>query len=75
MITRLVRTCAGAFFLPLACVITASAQGAPRYDLLVKNGTVLDGSGSPGFAADVGVTGNRIVRVSRSAIDAREAIF
>jgi N-acyl-D-amino-acid deacylase len=77
MIARLLRSHVGRMFLPLTCAVAvavaAGAQGTPRYDLLLKNGTVLDGSGSPGFAADVAVSGNRIARVSRSPIDAREA--
>ncbi|MCK5802396.1 MAG: amidohydrolase family protein, partial [Lentisphaeria bacterium] len=34
-----------------------------QFDLLITNGTVFDGSGSNGFAADVGVIGDRIVAV------------
>jgi dihydroorotase/N-acyl-D-amino-acid deacylase len=60
-------------FLLLACAVDAPAQTQPRYDLLLKNGTVLDGSGAPGVRADVAVTGDRIVRVSRTPIDSREA--
>jgi N-acyl-D-amino-acid deacylase len=32
-------------------------------DLVIRNGTVIDGSGRPGFAADVGISDDRIVAV------------
>jgi N-acyl-D-amino-acid deacylase len=35
------------------------------FDLLIRNGRVVDGSGLPWFAADVGVTGDRITAVGR----------
>jgi dihydroorotase/N-acyl-D-amino-acid deacylase len=36
---------------------------APEYDLLITNGTVIDGSGSPGRHADVGIKGDRIAKI------------
>lgn len=39
---------------------------APRYDVLVRGGSVLDGSGSAPVAADVGIVGDRIVEVGHS---------
>ncbi|MEX2481715.1 MAG: amidohydrolase family protein [Gammaproteobacteria bacterium] len=35
------------------------------YDLILKNGFVVDGSGSPRFPADVAVHGGRIVKIGR----------
>lgn len=33
-------------------------------DVLIKNGTVIDGTGSPGFAADIGIKGDTIVQIA-----------
>src|SRR5688500_9228232 len=45
------------------------------YDLLVKNGTLIDGTGAPARRADVGIAGGKIVQVgnlsgARTTIDA-----
>lgn len=45
-------------------------QATPAYDLVIVGGTVYDGSGSPGFVADVAVRGDRIVDVGE--IDTEE---
>ena len=34
-------------------------------DLVIRNGTVVDGSGGPRYRADVGIAGDRIVRIGR----------
>src|ERR671923_730330 len=44
------------------------------YDLVVKNGTVIDGSGMPRYRADVGVRHGRIVSIGRIRERAREVI-
>ncbi|MEO7508128.1 MAG: D-aminoacylase, partial [Pyrinomonadaceae bacterium] len=35
----------------------------PTVDIIIKNGTVVDGSGAPAFSADVGITGDRIALI------------
>jgi len=44
------------------------------YDLLIKNGTVIDGSGLPGYRADVGVRHGTIAAIGRIRERAREVI-
>jgi len=44
------------------------------YDLVIKNGMVIDGSGLPRYRADVGVRHGRIVTVGRIRERAREVI-
>jgi N-acyl-D-amino-acid deacylase len=44
------------------------------YDLVIKNGWVVDGSGSPRYRADVGVTNGRIDTIGRIRESAREVV-
>ena len=52
------------FFL-VGLFLTSSIKPSPAqdYDILILNGRVLDGSGSPDFKADVGIRGDHIVAV------------
>jgi N-acyl-D-aspartate/D-glutamate deacylase len=44
------------------------------YDLVIRNGTIVDGSGLPSFKADVAVSGNRIARIGRILEKGRKEI-
>jgi N-acyl-D-amino-acid deacylase len=44
------------------------------YDLVIKNGTVVDGSGLPRYRADVGVRHGRIVTIGRIRERARDVV-
>jgi dihydroorotase/N-acyl-D-amino-acid deacylase len=46
---------------------------APRYDIVIAGGRVVDGTGAPAFRADVAVRGGRIAAVSREPIPRAEA--
>src|ERR1051325_8702538 len=48
-------------FIILSMVLTSSQ--APQYDLLIRNGRVVDGSGRAGYVADVAIKGDRIVSI------------
>jgi N-acyl-D-amino-acid deacylase len=58
---------------PVLCVVATVACG-PRYDLIVRNGDVIDGTGSPPRRADVAVRGGRIAAIGNVSGRAREEI-
>lgn len=51
----------------IAAVVPFPALGQETYDILIRNGRVLDGTGTPWFHADVAVSGDRIVAVGNLA--------
>lgn len=57
----LVATLLAAFLLPAGA--SAQTAAAEHFDVLVRNGRVMDGSGNPWFLADVGIRDGRIVAV------------
>ncbi|MBI4540886.1 MAG: D-aminoacylase [Gemmatimonadetes bacterium] len=46
-----------------AFVVPVQARGQPAYDVILRGGRLLDGTGNPWLYADVAVTGERIVAV------------
>lgn len=59
----------------LTAPLMARAQtgSAPPYDLVIRGGTVVDGTGGPRVKADIAIKGDRIVRVDRDGIPADQA--
>src|SRR5262249_46989314 len=49
----------------IALAVCLRAQ-PPQYELLIRNGHVIDGTGNPWFDADIGVRGGKIVLVGRA---------
>jgi N-acyl-D-amino-acid deacylase len=48
-----------------ASVLSAVAQGSPslEFDVIIKGGTVYNGSGGTAVRADVGIKGDRIAQI------------
>jgi N-acyl-D-amino-acid deacylase len=62
-----------ALFLLLAAFLAGAApaaEQAPRYDVVIRGGTIYDGSGGAPFTGDVAIAGDRIAAIG-PAIEAR----
>lgn len=71
---RLIFAFALAAFVVACAVLPQPARSkVPTYDVIVRNGTVLDGTGAAGVRADVAIVGARIVRVSTTPLDPADA--
>ncbi len=50
----------------LALILSTGAHAAePEYDLIIRNGRIVDGTGNPWFHGDVAIRGDKIVAVGR----------
>ncbi len=59
------------FSLSLSLSLSLAAQ--QPFDLVIRGGTVVDGTGAPAYRADVGIRGDRIARIARDGIPADQA--
>src|ERR1044072_3585862 len=65
MLTRLSVSLIITAMLLVSLAPNAATANAPQYDLLIRNGTIIDGSGSARYRADVAIKGDRIVRIGK----------
>jgi N-acyl-D-aspartate/D-glutamate deacylase len=72
-----VRATCGALLLAVLPCIALTAQSEPMYDVVIRNGRVLDGAGNPWILADIAIANGRFVRIGpvtgrgKREIDAR----
>src|SRR5215813_12373422 len=64
--------------MPFLIPVLLFATAAQPYDIIIRNGHIVDGTGSPWYAADLGIRGGRIAAIgrlpdaaARKTIDAR----
>ena len=68
MHTHLLRTCVCAY---LCAAVAVQVNDPPKpestYDVVIANGYIIDGTGSPGYQADIAIKGDRIARIGKIA--------
>ncbi len=58
----------------LAAAIVCAGCNRPAYDLVIRNGEVIDGTGAPPRRADVAITGGRLAEIGQVAGRGRQEI-
>src|SRR5437763_2676172 len=53
--------------MPILLPILLFAAAAAPYDIVIRNGRVIDGTGSPWYSADIGIRGGKIASIGRLA--------
>jgi N-acyl-D-aspartate/D-glutamate deacylase len=64
----------GLFALSLSPLSIAAQDGEQAYDLVIRNGRVLDGAGNPWIAADVAIKDGHFVRIGKVLARGRQEI-
>ena len=49
----------------LSLLVTINLAMAADYDLLIRNGTVYDGTGAPSYVGDIAISGDRVAAIGR----------
>jgi N-acyl-D-amino-acid deacylase len=60
---RVLRVYSLFFVLSFAILVVTACTPSPRYDLVIRNGTIYDGSGSASYVGDVAINGDAIAAI------------
>lgn len=55
----------------LCCVPRSQAEDAAAFDIVITNGHIIDGTGSPWYSGDVGIRGGQVAAIGNLAASAR----
>jgi dihydroorotase/N-acyl-D-amino-acid deacylase len=72
---RLVRSTRSALaVLAFSCLLNlqAQTQSTPSFDLVISNGHIMDGTGSPWYSGDVGIRGGKIAAIGNLSSASRK---
>lgn len=58
----------------MSLVLIAAVALAPKYDLVIRNGRIIDGTGHPAYFADVAVKRGKIVAIARGVEPGRREL-
>src|SRR5207237_7215352 len=57
--------CRALLWIGVAVLVSGPVRAEPQYDLAIRNGIIVDGSGNPWFRGDVAIRGDHIIVVGR----------
>lgn len=63
------------FFFSLLLLLIPFQESSDTYDIIIKNGVVYDGTGSPGIQADVGIIDDKIAEIGDLSRDTAEHVI
>ena len=55
-------------------LITACKQPPIPYDIIIQNGMIVDGTGTPAYHANIAIQKDKIVKISKETIDRTQAV-
>src|SRR5438046_3391565 len=61
-----------AFVFLLTCSLTFAEKPAPSFDLIITNGHIIDGTGSPWYSGDIGISNGKITAIGNLSEAARK---
>ena len=59
--------------MPILLPIVLFAAAAAPYDMVIRNGHVIDGTGSPWYSADIGIRAGKIAAIGKLDGRSRQA--
>jgi dihydroorotase/N-acyl-D-amino-acid deacylase len=62
----------------LLCVcslVLGFTPASPDFDVVIKNGTIVDGTGNPWFRGDIGISGDRIIKIGQISIEKAKTVI